>query len=472
VLLSTVAIGIEQTLHERRVRHDLEARYRLVTGQTFEMMLLAMRERAPRSVNEVLRLAAEDPQVEHVRILDPTGRIRHSSRQEEIGHRVPLHEISGLKPREVRVLRRSVGGHPVAEALSRIDNAPRCRACHPVGDVNGIFDVRLDAGPVVRELHVNRSIVIGLVGTGMLLVFAGLWWLTRRMVLSPLDELQASMRAVAEGKLETQVTIRAPAELRALAASFNEMTRRLQAARRALEEHHQDDLVRADRLATVGELASTMAHEIQNPLAGLSGALQVFAADPCFAEHKEILEELDATVVRLSTTVRDLLRFGRQSEPKLEPTRVCEVLEAVALFMEQQIAGSGHIQIHTHLATDLPPLLLDPQQLRQVLLNLCLNSVQAMKAEGGELHLSCEATAGGARIVVRDTGPGIEPERLRHVFRPFYTTKTRGTGLGLSIARRIVEKMGGRLSLTSEVGVGTTITIELDKPPAPEASEV
>ncbi|MDF1561766.1 MAG: ATP-binding protein [Deltaproteobacteria bacterium] len=473
--ITLITLVIEQTVHERRVRTDFQARYQLLSSQTFELMLLAMRQEAPASVDEILTMAADNPQIDHVRVLDTSGRVRHSSASAEIGQQTPLRNISGLKPGEVRVIRSEVGGRPVADALSPIANAPRCRACHPVGEVNGIMEVRLDAARAVQELQSNRIVVFFHVGLGVLLIFGVLWLLARRMVLRPLSELGASMKSVAGGDLSTQISLEAPAELREVAASFNEMTRHLKEARRQLEHHHQDDLVRADRLATVGELASTMAHEIQNPLAGLSGALQVFARDPAFAHRKEILEELDATVRRLSNTVRELLRFGRQSNPELQPTDLNELARMVALFLEQQLAGKGRIAIHTQLEEALPEVLLDPQQFRQVLLNLCLNAVQAMKEGGGELFIVTEAvehpespsgesgppSGPGVRATVRDTGPGIEPERLELIFRPFYTTKIRGTGLGLAIARRIVEKVGGRLTLESEVGVGTTVRIDL-----------
>jgi len=259
----------------------------------------------------------------------------------------------------------------------------------------------------------------------------------------------------------------------------------------------QRELRLRERLATVGELAAGVAHEIRNPLAGISSAAQVLLTrfEPRDDRQKfcrVIIEQVD----RLDHTVTSLLKFARPPEPQLRPGRIEDVIERV-LGLEAERFAEARISVERRFAPRVPVLYLDPGLLEQVLLNLVINAVQAMPG-GGTLTLEVglasrrprpaersrgrrsadldRAAAGSGpraggdesprpvpvvRVRVIDTGQGIPKEVLPRLFDPFFTTKASGTGLGLSISQSIVQEHGGTISIASREGRGTTVVVEL-----------
>lgn len=228
----------------------------------------------------------------------------------------------------------------------------------------------------------------------------------------------------------------------------------------------QEHLVRSDRLATVGELAAVLAHELRNPLAGVSGALHVLRAQRSLpAEQQALLDDLQAQVARMDRTLTDLLWHARPPTPQVLVLNVNDVLERSLWFLAQD--RGARIRVERHFAPDLPLLRLDAHLLHQAFLNILLNARQAMP-DGGQLTVRTRYVQPGPRAAVEveisDTGPGIRPEHLPHIFQPFFTTRAQGTGLGLSTAARIVAQHGGWIEAASEPGRGATFRIVLPVP--------
>lgn len=223
----------------------------------------------------------------------------------------------------------------------------------------------------------------------------------------------------------------------------------------------QEELIRARSLAAVGELAATVAHEIKNPLAGISGAVQVLrdamAPDD---SRREVVAEILEQIRRLDRIVRDLLVFARPATPARQEVILAEsVSRAWALLAPQaEAAGIRHVAEGAEGLT----VSADPHLLQQVWINLFQNAIEAMP-EGGELRVAAAPSEGGVRVEVRDTGTGIEPAHAGDVFKPFFSTKARGTGLGLAITRKIVEAHGGTIRLESAPGRGTTVYVEIPR---------
>ena len=221
-------------------------------------------------------------------------------------------------------------------------------------------------------------------------------------------------------------------------------------------------LHRTERLAAVGQLAAGAAHEIRNPLTAIRSTMQYLARGMEDDDRRDMVDELLTEVDRINETVGDLLELAR--EERFEPTTVepVRLVDQTVALIEAQAEGQG-VSIRRHYPEQVPTLRGDPDQLRQLLLNLLLNALQAMP-EGGELTLRVETLDGRypaidewIQIVLADTGTGIPPEELEKIFDPFYTTKSEGTGLGLAISHRIVERHDGELTLESEPRQGTTV---------------
>jgi PAS domain S-box-containing protein len=220
----------------------------------------------------------------------------------------------------------------------------------------------------------------------------------------------------------------------------------------------QQELVRTQSLAVVGELAATVAHEIKNPLAGISGAIQVLAEGmPKNDGRREIVSEILDQVKRLDTTVRELLNFARPITPRFQELDLAESIASVWKMLAPQSEAKAirftlEVEPGAHVHAD-------PHLLRQVWTNLFQNAIEAMP-KGGEV-LARVRVGDGVRVEIRDTGNGIDPLAVEKIWRPFFTTKTRGTGLGLPIVKKIVEAHNGRIWCESEPSKGTAFFVEI-----------
>jgi two-component system sensor histidine kinase PilS (NtrC family) len=226
----------------------------------------------------------------------------------------------------------------------------------------------------------------------------------------------------------------------------------------------EERMRRADRLATLGRLAANLAHEIRNPLASLTGAIEALAGAAGAREERErlsqiVLRESD----RLNDMIKSFLDYARPTPLARETVNVSEIIEEVLLLLEHRELPPGLKTVR-----DFPSPLrwtVDPQRLRQALWNLVLNAVQAMPA-GGELTVTVAADHRALKIAVADTGEGIAPGDLAHVFEPFYSTKPGGSGLGLALVHRIVQDHGGDIEVQNRPGQGTTFVVTLPGPGA------
>ena len=215
----------------------------------------------------------------------------------------------------------------------------------------------------------------------------------------------------------------------------------------------------ADRLATVGRMAANIAHEIRNPLASLTGAIEVLTSPLTADDARERLSQIVARESeRLNHIIKNFLEYARPAPLSIAAFDVAVAAEEVLLLLEHR-ASPGSLKVIREFAPSIPwPV--DAQQFRQILWNLCLNAVEAMP-DGGELRVAAAVRAGTLEVAVSDTGDGIGAGDLAHVFEPFFSTKPEGTGLGLALVHRIVQEHGGEIDVRSAPGLGTTFTLTL-----------
>lgn len=227
-------------------------------------------------------------------------------------------------------------------------------------------------------------------------------------------------------------------------------------------ERLQARLAEAERLASVGELAAGVAHEIRNPLAAIVNASTLLDADVPLApdERGATIGVVRKEARRLNAILSDFLRFARPAEPHPVEGDLRDVVTHVAALVGEPDGGHGGMTVDTRVEPDVPRFPFDPDQVTQVLLNVALNAREAMKG-GGRLAIHARREGGEAVVEVADSGPGMPPEDLRRIFEPFYSRRFGGTGLGLPIARRIVAAHGGRIDVESAVGHGTRVLIRL-----------
>jgi len=215
-----------------------------------------------------------------------------------------------------------------------------------------------------------------------------------------------------------------------------------------------------DRLSALGALSAGMAHEIKNPLGSIMGSIEILeSAVPGDDERQEFVQILKKEIQRLSEIVSSHLDLVRPVKPEREPHDVGEIVRSVVDLMHKQATQQG-VELSLMVADGLPTLAVDGQQVRQAVLNLIINAVQALP-DGGRVDLVVDRQGDRVRITVEDDGPGLDDDTLRQVFEPFFTTKDSGTGLGLSIAFQIADQHGGDLRVANRVGGGACFCLEL-----------
>jgi len=239
-----------------------------------------------------------------------------------------------------------------------------------------------------------------------------------------------------------------------------------------------EQLLQTQRLASIGQLSAGIAHEINNPLAIIRQEaewLEHLLKNEKFKDIQELQDFGDSLRVivqqvdRCTEITGNLLNFARKREPVIQATHINKIIKDMAALVERE-ARHSNIDIIQEFQPDLPAILSDPPLLRQVILNLLTNATQAIGKDGAVTITAARAGSDGLKITVRDTGCGIAPENLSKIFDPFFTTKPegQGTGLGLAICHGIIYRLGGAISVASEVGKGTTFTISLPLAPTRE----
>jgi len=317
----------------------------------------------------------------------------------------------------------------------------------------------------------QRHFVLIVAGAGAVAICAVSILGLAHFVQKPMVELQEKIAQLSEGDLNVAVSFaNRNDEMGDLGRNFNYMTRQLRENRAEIELLHRTQMSRAEHLATLGELATGLAHEIRNPLAGIAGVMEIIGRDlPPTSPARAVVKDVREEVAQINRILTNLLETARPHPPRMCRSNLNTTVAHAVMLARQQVL-SKPIKIELHEAADLAEVEHDSDQIHQVLLNLLLNAVQAVDGVG-TVRVDIGARGDRATVEVTDTGRGIPPRNLPNIFRPFFTTKGNGTGLGLSLARRIVEEHHGHLEVASVEGKGSKFTVLLPfQMPVSEAS--
>ncbi len=450
------------------------------------------------------------PDIERVRVFDKQGQIRHSSDGGEVGRMVDLNAEQCISCHAAdqplvhldiddrsRIFERPGQGRVIGVILPIANEAScyggPCHAHSAQQTILGVLDVQLSLASVDRSIRTSeRQLLFGMVGTG-LAVLALAWLLVWRFVLRPVGALTAAAPKVAGGDFATRVPARRRDELGELAESFNRMAAELGATHAELEDWgrtleqrvdaksaelaqaHQQ-MIQVEKMASLGKLAAIVAHELNNPLAGVAtyakllqrrvAEVESAPAAEGESDFRRILHLIETEALRCGNIVKNLLLFSRTPTAVMADAELAPIVERVALLVQHQ-ADLREIELVRDLPAGLPRVPCDAAQIQQMLLALVMNALEATP-QGGRVAIGARARDGRMLLAVSDTGRGIPPEVLPQIFEPFFTTKEAGAGvgLGLAVVYGIVERHGGHVSVASEPGGGTTFTVDLplDRP--------
>jgi signal transduction histidine kinase len=307
----------------------------------------------------------------------------------------------------------------------------------------------------------ERHLVLLVAGAGAVAICGALLVVLTYTVQRPMVELQQKIAQLGRGDLTASVSFaHRNDEIGDLGRNFNQMVTQLRESRIEIERLHRTQMSRAEHFATLGEMATGLAHEIRNPLAGIAGVIEIVSRDlPTTSPARAVVKDVRQEIARINHIVTDLLQTARPHPPKVSKSDLNITVEHAVMLGRQQALAKG-VEIALHKDPTLPEVEHDSDQIHQVLLNLLLNALQAIDQKG-KVVVTVSFHGGNAVVEVADNGRGIAPENLPNIFRPFYTTKGDGTGLGLSLARRIIEDHQGRIDVTSTVAKGTTFAMVL-----------
>jgi two-component system NtrC family sensor kinase len=448
---------------------------------------------------------ADEPGMVRVRIFDREGRISYSSDPTEVSHIVdkgaeacygchaqsqPLARLN--RPDRFRIYRDS-GHQRILAVITPIENQPSCSNAechaHPASQqILGVLDTHVSLAKADAQLAQSSRRMLAYTLVASVAISLLSWVFVWRLVGQPLKRLTKGTKELADGNLGYQLQLSASDEVGELAASFNRMSLQLRSANeelvawaktledrveqktRELKRAHEH-VLHVEKMATIGKMAAVVAHEINNPLAGILTYAKLVrrwiergeVASSKKGEAEQSLDLIASESHRCGDLVKNLLTFSRTAPMNMVSTDLNAVVDRGIRLLRHQTEMNG-IEVHLELGQGLPKIQCDPGQIEQVVLALVMNAIDAMP-RGGNLWIGTRANEAAMEVAieVRDDGSGIAPEILPRLFEPFLTTKEsgKGVGLGLAVSENIVERHEGRIEVQSELGKGTTFTVTL-----------
>jgi two-component system NtrC family sensor kinase len=474
----------------------------------------AMLQNQPTYVDRIIHDVANQEKIDRIRILSKDGKITHSTYAPEIGQTVdrnaescshchqseqPLEQV----PKSERTWTfKGSDGKSLLGSMEVIRNEPSCynAACHQHSketSVLGVLDIIYPLDDINQKLRASALWIAGVSLTFIVIASLSVGFFVHRLVYLPLRDLESGAQRLSSGNLDQPIPVRSADEFGKLASLFNGMTDALRNSRAQLRDwaytleqkverrtqelrSAQAETMRGEKLASVGLLASGVAHELNNPLTGILTFSHLLRQKmPDKSQDAEDMDLVIRETKRCAAIIKRLLDFAREKQPEKKFTDLNQVIDDTVRIVEQP-AHLRDIEITVDLDRTLPPIWIDADQIKQVIMNILVNAQHAVEEKGSIAVRSRRASDPRATaaepvpmvvISIVDTGCGIPEANLLRIFDPFFTSKDvgKGTGLGLSVSHGIVEAHGGFIEVESKVGEGSAFRVYL--PLAPPSAE-
>jgi signal transduction histidine kinase len=520
ILTATTWRDIQDT--ERQYLDNQKEKTELLSDRiSHGIMVLMLNNRWKDLQNMMESLVKNSEELREIRVFRPAnGNIVVSSEPEDVGKMIYEEDRTRFINNNFSSFIIEKKGQKFASKLTPIKNQAACVKCHgSENKILGVLDIEISLAKVTQSIkklkkeHLIDAFIAFSLITGAFMFVVGF------LIDRPIRKMIRTLRNIEDGKLSERMDADKNDEFGILAKSFNHMLESLKSAQEEIEHSHLEQMQKASRLASLGEIISGIAHEVKNPLTGISCAVQVLQSDFDESDSRKVVtSEILNQINRLDKIVKDLLSFAKPKPPQFMRAKINDVMEK-ALFFVYPEAKKQKIAVDTDIEMDFPEMRMDPDQIQQVFLNLMINALQATPPGGSfgisikmknleeirqkidnpmdsnqaptesweeiqaarvridALRLTLEKLAprkygpllidekaGSNKMLeirFQDSGKGISPIDIESIFKPFFTKKTKGTGLGLFISQKIIQEHGGDITVRSEVGKGSVFTVYL-----------
>ena len=478
ILIFAISFNVwwNTSLHGASIEKLTHEKTKIIAEFIEENVVRAMEKGRHFDMHRILKNYLAYKDIWKIYLFSPDGIIRASTQDDELNKKIGDVEFYLRNQHFIREeMVQDKNGRKERERVyyysTPILNRPECFQCHDKGKkIIGVLTVSnslKEMETMISKIEIH-SIILAIIIMAFLSFALGFLFL--KFIDVPIKKLTETMKKAEEGDLSVRVNVKGRDEMGNLAQNLNVMIEKLQLAKKEAEQYHQELVQRADRMASIGELASGIAHEIRNPLAGIQGAIQILAEGFSKEDRRiQVTDEIQKQIYKLERLVKDLLNFVKPVPKNYLPTDMNELVDKVLSFFITQRGKTEEMKVERKLFPSLPKTMIDPSSMEQAFLNIILNAEKAMP-RGGTFTVSTQASpqrkddgkeAREVQIIFEDTGIGIPRENLPRIFNPFFSTRPDGTGLGLSITKNIVEENGGRIEVKSQVNVGTKFIITL-----------
>lgn len=454
------------SLHKKQILSDDRSRATLIAEIIKNGLVTIMLEGKGRDLRNFIQMqVAHD--LSSIRLYRPNGEIIASSIPSDEGM-----SINDLQPGLILTEKHDfslnqVGSLSIYGLVMPIFNEKPCQKCHgTTKNILGTLSVSIPMDKTLQNIRRLREQLIFYYSIAIVLTMLTLLILLNRFASDlsgkPLAAINSAIRRFTKGDSDARVPLQKDEEFNDLADAVNLLLEQLSTMGLELKSRQDENRQKDRQMVSIEEFAGAIAHEIKNPLAGISGAIQVFAEDfPPEDSRREIIAEIQNEVDRLDKSVKNLLSYARLPEFNFITTSIDPVLERAVEIMDKQIQTNA-VSVNITMDEGLPEFRYDPTLMQQVFINLIQNAVQAMP-DGGMLNITVKTDPASSNVIISfsDTGHGISKTNHENIFKPFFTTRTSGIGLGLAICKNVVEQHNGSITVKSTMGVGSTLRLTL-----------
>jgi len=472
IIFILLSVGIPTLFLIIQFRENFEQRSKIMLETALDTFMAGLENMMIQSdkkdVQHIIKKVSLGKGVEHLRIFSASGIILYSTDTTEVGKNMsivaPHHLEKSLDQKNVFLLK----DRDIYSTTLPIANKPVCQSCHNDESIIAYLDIDTDLTRAEINFYTGSIHIIFLAIAVIFILFFGFYFLFNHFINKRLANFIAALDNVEGGNLSVHIPVKKQDEFGVLEGHFNRMTNNLKTFQEKIQELHSEQLQRADKLVTLGELAAEMAHEINNP-AGIimtrADYLQMESQkSPGFQKYMGDLDVILKQTERISKITGNILKYGKKRPHEFRPFDLRQSVESSLNILEPRLLKK-EIKLTKRCAEDACNLIGDPQQIEQILINLINNAVDAMQNFGELTVIIGKNDVNECQLHIKDTGDGIDEHSLKNIFSPFFTTKSpeRGTGLGLYIVRNICKNHGADIDCQSSVGEGSTFTITFHK---------